>query len=91
MPETLGQLFQQAQADVVQLPKAPDNLVKLTLYGLYKQALEGDCLGKRPKAIDFVGRAKYDTWKSYFGLSQEEAQQRYVELVNQLKEEAMVE
>lgn len=85
MPEPLETQFQQASQDVVKLPKAPDNDVKLQLYALYKQGSVGDCTGDRPGMLDFVGRVKYDCWKKLAGTTKEAAMQQYIDLVNSLK------
>ncbi|MFC4160587.1 acyl-CoA-binding protein [Chitinimonas lacunae] len=77
--------FKQAAEDVTKLSEAPDNQVKLKLYALYKQASEGDVQGDRPGMMDFVGRAKYDAWDGLKGLSNEEAMQKYIDLVEALK------
>jgi acyl-CoA-binding protein len=57
---------------------------QLELYGLYKQATEGDVKGSRPGMLDFKGRAKYDAWSARKGKSPDEAQQAYVALVERL-------
>lgn len=44
---------------------------KLALYGLYKQATIGNVNIENPGALDFVGSAKWNSWKSYEGLSME--------------------
>ena len=85
MSEELNARFLTAKEEVTQLSAAPDNLVKLQLYALYKQATEGDVQGARPGMMDFVGRAKYDAWKELAGKSQDEAKQGYIDLVAQLK------
>lgn len=77
--------FKTAADDVTKLSEAPDNQVKLKLYALYKQGTEGDVTGDRPAMFDFVGRAKYDAWDSLKGTSKEEAQQKYIDLVEALK------
>ncbi|HOJ67237.1 MAG TPA: acyl-CoA-binding protein [Candidatus Hydrogenedentes bacterium] len=77
--------FQQASVEVTQLSQAPDNLAKLKLYALYKQATVGDCTGDRPGMLDFVGRAKYDAWKELAGMSLDEAKEKYIALVEELK------
>lgn len=77
--------FKQATDDVTKLSEAPDNQVKLKLYALYKQASEGDVQGDRPGMMDFVGRAKYDAWDGLKGLSNDEAMQKYIDLVEALK------
>ena len=56
----------------------------LRLYGLYKQGTIGDATGGRPGMLDFAGRAKYDAWKALAGVAPDDAQQRYVALVNEL-------
>jgi len=77
--------FQQASVEVTQLSQAPDNLAKLKLYALYKQATVGDCTGDRPGMLDFVGRAKYDAWKELAGTPMDEAKEKYIALVEELK------
>ena len=85
MSEELKAEFEQAAEDVTKLSKAPDNLTKLNLYALYKQATKGDCTGDRPGMMDFAGRAKYDAWKKHEGKSQDDAMREYIELVKQLQ------
>ncbi|GMF52725.1 unnamed protein product [[Candida] boidinii] len=64
------------------LPRPPlSNRVKL--YGLYKQATEGDVSGlmDRPtgnKSEDESSRRKWDAWKSEEGLTKTEAKKRYI-------------
>ena len=41
-----------------------DNMMKLEFYGMYKQATEGDCKGKRPGMMNIVARYKFDAWKA---------------------------
>lgn len=79
--------FQEASQDVIKLSKAPEADVKLKLYALYKQGVQGDCTGARPGMLDFVGRAKYDSWKMLEGTPQEDAMRQYIDLVAQLKDE----
>ncbi|MDZ4860175.1 MAG: acyl-CoA-binding protein [Candidatus Hydrogenedentes bacterium] len=84
MPEDLNAQFEQAIKDVTALSQAPDNDVMLKLYGLYKQAIKGDCAGARPGMLDFVGRAKFDSWKAVEGATLDEAKQRYIDVVTDL-------
>ncbi|HSC81467.1 MAG TPA: acyl-CoA-binding protein [Chitinolyticbacter sp.] len=81
----LAARFKTAQEEVVQLNDAPDVQTKLKLYALFKQASEGDVSGDRPSAINFVAQAKYDAWAKFKGLSNDEAMQQYVDLVEELK------
>ncbi|KAB7500178.1 Enoyl-CoA delta isomerase 2, mitochondrial [Armadillidium nasatum] len=46
--------------------------------------LEGPVTSKRPGLTDFVGRAKWDAWNSNGSISQEEAQKKYIEIINSL-------
>jgi len=77
--------FQQAQADSKNLPERPDNMTLLKIYALFKQGSTGDVEGDRPGFTDMVGRAKYDAWAGLKGTSQEEAQQQYIDLIEELK------
>ena len=82
---TLNEQFEQAVADSKNLPERPDNATLLKLYALYKQGSTGDADGKRPGFTDMVGRAKWDAWNELKGQSQDEAQQAYIDLIEDLK------
>ena len=81
--DSLDAQFQQAAADVQAQPN-PGNDVKLRLYGLFKQATEGDVTGSRPGMLDPKGRAKFDAWTGRKGTAQADAKARYVTLVGEL-------
>ncbi|MEM1134324.1 MAG: acyl-CoA-binding protein [Bacteroidota bacterium] len=83
--------FNQAREEVQRLKAKPNNTELLKLYGLYKQATEGDIKGDRPGAFDIKGQFKYDFWKRYIGKSKEEASNTYIELVATLKEKYGIE
>ncbi|MEM9458617.1 MAG: acyl-CoA-binding protein [Myxococcota bacterium] len=68
----------------VELLDRPPNNVLLDLYGLYKQATVGDADGNRPGMTNPRGRAKYDAWTGRKGMSQSDAKQAYIELVDKL-------
>ena len=76
--------FEQAAKDVHSLAERPDNDTLLRLYALYKQGAEGDVSGPKPGFFDFVGTAKYEAWAKLSGTRQEEAMQKYVDLVKKL-------
>lgn len=66
----------------------PPSGARLALYGLYKQALEGDVVdiadrptakGNTPSSDVKREQDKYDAWKSNEGLSRTEAKRRYIE------------
>lgn len=76
--------FEQAAKDVKGLAERPDNDTMLRLYSLYKQGSEGDVSGAKPGFFDFVGSAKYEAWEKLQGMSAEQAQKKYVDLVKSL-------
>ncbi len=79
--------FRDAKARVEKLSKRPSNDQLLDLYGLYKQATEGDVKGDRPGLLDLKGRAKYDAWAKRKGGSKDDAMKKYVALVDELAAE----
>ena len=83
MPD-LKASFEQAAKDVQGLSERPDNDTLLRLYPFYKQGSEGDVTGPKPGFFDFVGTAKYEAWAKLKGTSQDEAKQKYVDLVKKL-------
>jgi diazepam-binding inhibitor (GABA receptor modulating acyl-CoA-binding protein) len=82
---SLQDQFTQAQADSKNLSERPDNMTLLKIYALFKQGSSGDATGERPGMTDFVARAKFDAWANLKGTSQEEAQQQYIDLIEELK------
>jgi len=76
--------FEQAALDVKNLGSDPGTKVKLRLYGLFKQATEGDVTGSRPGFTNPVGRQKYDAWAALAGTPREAAQEQYVAVVRDL-------
>ena len=81
----LQEEFEKAATEARQLAERPSNEVLLKLYSLYKQGTEGDVSGEAPSMADFVARAKYNAWEQLKGMSRQEAQQKYVDQVNELK------
>jgi diazepam-binding inhibitor (GABA receptor modulating acyl-CoA-binding protein) len=82
----IKELFEQAVADSRNLTERPSNDSLLALYGLYKQATEGDnTLDPPANPFDFVSKAKYEAWLNLKGKSVEDAMQEYVALINKLK------
>jgi acyl-CoA-binding protein len=77
--------FASAKTRVDKLTKMPSNEELLELYGLYKQATQGDVQGSRPGMLDFKGRAKYDSWSTRKGTSQDAAKQAYIATVTRLE------
>lgn len=80
----LDNQFKSASEKVHRLDTRPTNEQLLKLYGLYKQATEGDVQENRPGGFDFKAIAKYDSWSSMKGMSREEAKKAYIDLVDSL-------
>jgi diazepam-binding inhibitor (GABA receptor modulator, acyl-CoA-binding protein) len=76
--------FSEAAKKVQTLSERPDDKTLLKLYGLYKQAVFGDCNIPQPWAIQVEARAKWDAWNSHLGKSKQQAEQEYVKLVEKL-------
>lgn len=76
--------FEQAAIAAKSLPAKPDNDTLLQLYALYKQGSNGDVTGEKPGFFDFVAVAKYEAWERFKGLSQDDARQQYIDLVQKL-------
>jgi acyl-CoA-binding protein len=84
-PKALKDQFAEATGRVEKLKSRPSNEDLLELYGLYKQATEGDVAGARPGMLDLKGRAKYDAWTRRKGTTKDEAMKGYVALVKKLE------
>uniref|UniRef100_A0A8C8MKC9 Enoyl-CoA delta isomerase 2 n=1 Tax=Oncorhynchus tshawytscha TaxID=74940 RepID=A0A8C8MKC9_ONCTS len=76
--------FNCAKSQMGTLKKDPGNEAKLKIYALFKQATQGPCNTPKPGMLDFVGKAKWDAWKSLGSVSQEDARQQYVDLIDSL-------
>jgi len=80
--------FEAAEANSKLLPARPDNPTLLKIYGLFKQATQGDNTEKKPSFSDIVARAKWDAWTSRKGLAADAAKQQYIDLIEQLRSDA---
>jgi len=76
--------FEAAVENSQSISRRPSNQTLLKLYGLYKQATEGDVAGARPGFTDPRGRAKYDAWAALAGTPGDEAKTSYATLVERL-------
>ena len=70
--------FTDAKQKVEELYKRMDNKTIRKVYAYYKQATEGDISGKRPSALRFRDRVKFDAWSSISGMSKEDAEAAYI-------------
>ena len=82
----LANAFEQASQDAQQLASRPDNQTLLRMYALYKKGSIGDVTGDKPSMTDMVGFAKWSAWNKVKGMTNAEAQQAYVDLVEDLKD-----
>ncbi len=81
--QELQQLFNEATKAARQLTML-DQRDQLMMYGLYKQALQGDVgdnTATAPSKLNVVAHAKYDAWKKFNGLPREFAMEKYCEVV----------
>lgn len=81
----LNAQFEAAQANSKLLAERPDNPTLLRIYGLFKQATQGDNTEKKPSFSDIVARAKWDAWSAQKGLGADEAKQKYIDLIESLR------
>jgi len=83
--------FQEAQQRLSLLSDDPGNVVKLQIYGLFKQSTVGKCNTKKPGMTDFVGKAKWSAWNDLGDITQDEAKKKYIQLIDSLvKDQAPV-
>ena len=76
--------FEAAVANSRKLSERPSNATLLKMYGLYKQATEGDNSSTKPGFSDLVGRAKWDAWNACKGTASDAAKQQYIDLIESL-------
>jgi acyl-CoA-binding protein len=82
----IKEAFEKAVAESKQLNQWPGNDSLLEMYSLYKQATVGDAPAEGPSnPFDFVGVAKHGAWLKLTGTSAEDAMQRYIALIDKLK------
>ncbi|KAI0161241.1 acyl CoA binding family protein [Xylariaceae sp. FL1272] len=92
MADSVDRVFVHALNTVKKIPKTgasrPPPTDRLRLYGLYKQAMEGDVDGvmERPRPGSMADgtelqreKDKWDAWNTQTGLSRTEAKRRYIE------------
>ncbi|KAJ2976303.1 hypothetical protein NQ176_g5031 [Zarea fungicola] len=92
MADSVDRVFVHALNTVKKIPKTgasrPPPSERLRLYGLYKQAMEGDVDGVMEQPMASAGlsaeelqreRDKWDAWNCQKGISRTEAKRRYIE------------
>ncbi|KAF8537948.1 acyl CoA binding protein-domain-containing protein [Trichophaea hybrida] len=80
--------FQAAAEKVNRLKTMPLDTQLLQIYALFKQVTAGDLKPEDPVpgTFDFKGKAKYRARKEKEGMSAEDAEKEYIELVDELVE-----
>ncbi|KAF2085712.1 hypothetical protein K490DRAFT_74876 [Saccharata proteae CBS 121410] len=86
MSDSVDRVFSHALNTVNKIrigSEKPPSAIRLRLYGLYKQSMEGDVDGimEKPEGNGeeaFRAREKWDAWKQQNGLSRTEAKRRYI-------------
>ncbi|WP_268034955.1 acyl-CoA-binding protein [Algoriphagus sp. PAP.12] len=81
--------LEEAAALTKKFTSRPSNEELLKLYGLYKQATEGDNETERPGGFDFKAAAKYNSWLNFKGKSKNEATEEYISFVEELSSKYM--
>lgn len=80
--------FKEAAKFVAQKSRSIPDEYLLVLYGLYKQATEGDADPNKSVSIfDVRGAAKHSAWKENAGMSKEEAMEKYSVYAGKIKRE----
>ncbi|CAO3599005.1 unnamed protein product [Absidia cylindrospora] len=77
--------FNTAAEEVKKLAQTPSSDILLELYALFKQATLGDNNTASPGMFDPKGKAKWNAWTKVKGMSQEDAEKKYIALVESLK------
>lgn len=80
----VSETFTQKAEAISNLPTRPSDEELLNLYGLYKQATVGDNETTKPGMFDFKGKYKWESWDKLKGIPQEEAESKYIALVDEL-------
>lgn len=62
----------------------PSNGDLLILYGLYKQATNGDCNVAQPWAVQIEARSKWEAWNKNKGMERMNAMRKYIDKVEEL-------
>ena len=80
----LEQSFRDAAARIKTRASTPSNGDLLMLYGLYKQATEGDCETAQPWAVQVQARAKWEAWNKNKKMDNFTAMRNYIDKVEDL-------
>ncbi|KAJ3126599.1 Acyl-CoA-binding domain-containing protein 1 [Nowakowskiella sp. JEL0407] len=81
----MSSAFEIAAAEVKTLTYKPSNDELLTLYAHFKQGTVGDNETAQPGVFDMAGKAKWNAWAKLKGMSQADAQEKYIAFVKELQ------
>jgi diazepam-binding inhibitor (GABA receptor modulating acyl-CoA-binding protein) len=82
--EDLEKEFQTCVFRIKSRDTMPSDEDLLILYGLYKQATQGDCNIPQPWRVQVEARARWDAWFKNCGMYRDTAMKKYIEKVNEL-------
>lgn len=82
----MEKLFEENVVKIKKLTKRPTNEELLQLYGLYKQATEGDNRTENPGFFNIKKQIKWDYWNSNIGMTPLTAKNNYNKLCKVLYE-----
>ena len=80
----LNQSFIKAVDIINNLKNRPNDNELLKLYGLFKQANEGNNASPEPGYLDIKNRRKWTAWSINIGKTKEQAKQEYVNFAMEL-------
>ncbi|GLE11412.1 hypothetical protein PINS_up023815 [Pythium insidiosum] len=66
------------------LPPLDDNMAKLEMYALFKQAQHGKNSTPKPGMLDFVGKAKWEAWSKLGDMTPADAMRKYIAIIDDL-------
>ncbi len=81
---SLAQVFMRATQHMADGHIKLSDSQRRSLYGLQKQAIDGNCDGSAPPKGDAAARGKYDAWVSCQHVPRAEAMQRYIAAVREV-------
>lgn len=82
--DTLDEEFTQSTEIIKTLTERPTNEELLQLYGLFKQATEGNNTTSQPLLVNIKDRAKWNAWYTKKGKTKRAAQKEYSDFVQVL-------
>jgi diazepam-binding inhibitor (GABA receptor modulating acyl-CoA-binding protein) len=80
----MEQSFNDAALRIKTRQTTPSTGDLLILYGLYKQAIEGDCETPQPWAVQVQARAKWEAWNKNKKMDKFTAMRNYIDKVEEL-------